>query len=53
MKVNADEVKQLAEPLMRYLADNCPPYAVVVRAGRVEVVETLLTSAEYESSERR
>lgn len=54
MIVNADKAKKLSEPLARYLADNCPPScAVIVRGGRAEVVEMLLTVQEYGSLERK
>lgn len=55
--VNADELNELARPLVRYLSDNCPPNcAVVVSTGGVEVVKTLLTvpkEYEYRNSERK
>lgn len=43
--VNADELKELSEPLINYLKENCSPNCVVVvRNGRVEVLDRLINA---------
>ena len=42
--VDADRLKEMAEPLMEYLVDNCHPHsAVIVTAERMAVIETVLS----------